>query len=149
MTNKFEKSRKIIMKLNNLPKDMLVELVANIRDDTEKEYCNYIVVHGDYAISYHIFNEVKSLKEFLLNHLCDYHDIKDVFSKESEAKVVKTLKHLATQKYSDYLNYINSLANKYSLEDLLEIVKRLEEGTSPHDSYRIHDIIKGKRLYDN
>jgi hypothetical protein len=148
MTNKFEKSREIIMKLNNLPKDMLVELVVNIRDDTEKEYCKYIVIRGDYDISSHVFTDVKSLKEFLLNHLCDYHDIKDVFSKEEEAEVVKTLKHLATQKYSDYLNYINSLANKYSLEDLLEIVKRLEEGTSPHD-YRIHDIIKGKHIYDN
>ena len=136
------------MNLNNLPKDMLVELVSNIQDDTEKEYCNYIVIRGDYDISSHIFTDVKSLKEFLLNHLCDYHDIKDVFNKENEVEIVKTLKHLATQKYSDYLNYVNSLENKYKVEDLLEIVKRLEEGTSPHD-YRIHDIIKGKRLYDN
>lgn len=135
------------MNLNNLPKDMLVELVSNIREDFEKEYSHYIVVCGDYDITCHTFTDVKNLKEFLINHLYDYHDIKDVFSKESEVEIVITLKHLATQEYSDYLNYISSLTNKYNLEELLQIVKKLEEGMT--HGFRIYDIMKGKKIYDN
>ena len=91
---------------------------------------------------------MKEFKYFLMNHLCDNHDFKEIFCKQVDSEIVAKLKHLATQKYSDYLKYVSSLANKYSLEEFLEIVKKLEKNKTL-DEYRIIDIIKGKRLYDN
>lgn len=136
------------MKLNNLPKDMLVELVSNIREDVEKEHCHYIVVHSDndYDMNFGEFWRTKVLKEFLLEYLCYSVNREIVFDKDSEI-----LKFLTSENYlySEYLKYIHSLENRYSLEDLLEIVIKVEKARPNYDGkWRIHRIIKGKLLFN-
>ena len=132
------------MNLNNLPKDMLVELVSNIRDEVEKEHCDYIVIHSDnyYEITFEEYKVLKELKEFLLSYLIDIINRKIIFGEEE-------IKIFTSCSKNEYLNYVNILGNRYSLEELIKMVSKVGE-SRPNDGYwRIHRIMKGKMTYND
>jgi len=112
------------MNLNNLPKDMLVELVSQIKEDTEKEYCEYIVIPYDKQIPTKYFTNEKDLKIFLLEYLV-YNDY------------FRGMTYKECKKFID-----SSLLEKYSKENLFEFVEKMGE----KNNYFALKIIKGKTI---
>jgi len=138
------------MNLNNLPKDMLVELVSQIKEDTEKEYCDYLITYsfvGETEV--HHFTKEEDLKNFLLIYVFENFNVKYVLSKDSD--IFQTLNIFRTRKYNEYLEYVRSLKHKYTLEELFNLVEKIEKERQKEGQYDdypfITHIIKGKIIH--
>jgi len=121
------------MNLNNLPKDMLVELVSQIQESKEEEYSEYIVIPYDNTDDSKFFRNEKDLKLFLLDYISEFDSCFP--SKEANEKFkYMTITELKKSLYS--------LLEKYSKEDLFELVEKMRE---KNVYYGLH-IIKGKTI---
>lgn len=96
-------------------------MVSDIRDDTEKEYCDYLVIYGDRIEIYFIeFSTEGDLKKYLFDYL------------------------------STKSKYISENYSKYNLHQLIEIVLKIGKemfNKTGDNKNRIYRIIKGKTLY--
>jgi len=114
------------MNLNILPKDMLIELIFKIQEDVEKDYEYYVISKNYDETDIKMFTE-KELKTFLIKFLIDR-------------------KELIVEIQLDLKNYIDSLENKYNLEDLFEMFEKVEI----NNPYFIStEIIKAKKVAKN
>ena len=117
------------MKLNKLPKDILVQLVSELQDRKEKEYSHYVVISiGDRAPSWRFENEYE-LKSWILFELLD-----STTNNEKISLFQEELRKLPPGQASKYLKL---KSKDFEIDELLQ-------ATNPK-----FVIIKGKCLTDN
>jgi len=122
------------MNLNNLPKDMLIELVSQIQESKEEEYSEYVVIPYDKQIPTKYFTNEKDLKIFLLEYLV-YNDY--FFPSREYSEKFRGMTYKECKKFID-----SSLLEKYSKENLFEFVEKIGE----KNNYLALKIIKGKTI---
>ena len=133
------------MKLNNLSKDMLVQLVSNLQDRKEKEYSHYLAIYtgvSDNGPVYH-FNNERDLKAWILMKLLNYP--KDTYNVENIKLFWEEIRKLLRNHYgmysnSDLIEYCKNKSQYFQLDELLALYKSNCDGFV---------IIKGKLLINN
>ena len=131
------------MRLHNLPKDMLVQLVAEIQYKKEKEYSEYIMIHVDKEDipgvdptepeAYH-FETEEELKIFILLTLVPYKD-RSFFENEN---IWIFLKDCTSS--LDARKYCKNKLHIFPLDELIGLTKKFSDR---------YIFIKGKVITKN
>lgn len=125
------------MKLNALPKDLLVELVSELQDRKEKEYSEYILIYanGLDTRAFH-FNTETELKTFIFLRVLYYQE-EIVFDNKNIWLFVKSLRQLP---FEEIVEYCKNKVKALELNKLVAVIKNIS------DKYV---IVKGKVLTEN
>ena len=126
------------MKLQNLPKDMLVELVSELQDRKEKEYSEYILIFADGPDDTEIeyFKTENELKSWILSRILhlkseSFFDNKNIWM---------CLEEIRKLHYTKSGEYFRNKAKEFELNELVILTKRVSDR---------YIIIKGKCLTEN
>lgn len=126
------------MKLQNLPKDLLVELVSELQDRKEKEYSEYILIFADGAddTDTEYFKTENELKTWLLSRILhlkpeSFFDNKNIWM---------FLEEMRKLHYTKSVEYCRNRAKEFELNELVALTKKVSDR---------YIIIKGKCLTEN
>ena len=128
------------MKLNNLPKDLIVELVSELQNRKEKEYSEYIVIWGgseDPVIWY--FNNENELKGWILFDLFKSPSI-SYTDNENVYLFLEDLSKFPKYQYDLHIEYCKNKSSGFQLDELLNMFNKNSKDLV---------IIKGKCVSGN
>ena len=134
------------MKLHNLPKDILVELVSELQDRKEKEYSEYVIIYTgvcDQLVAYNPKSEYE-LKGWILVELASYCS-KDICENERIWLFLEELRKIPKTNYGgfEYCNlvkYYKHASPNFEVHELIDLLQK---------SNNEYIIIKGKCLTNN
>ena len=114
------------MKLHNLPKDLLVELVSELQHRKEKDYSEYVAIYRggseDPAI-WHFKNE-NELKGWILFELFKY-PIIEISENENIWLFIEHLSKFPKYKYDRHIEYCKSKSPSFQFDELLNLFNKV------------------------
>ena len=128
------------MKLQNLPKDLLVELVSELQDRKEKEYSEYIVIYrggSNDPVIWHFHNE-HELKGWILFELFKYPT--EIPENGNIWLFMENLSKFPKYQYHRHTEYCKNKSSSFQLDELLILFNKIN---------RDFVIIKGKCISGN
>ena len=115
------------MKLNNLPKDMLVKLVSELQDRKEKEYSEYVVIYregSDIPAVWH-FDSEHELKSWILFELLDYS--REIFSdNENILLFLEEWRKLPRDREDCHVDYCKNKSSSFQSNELLSMLNKID-----------------------
>lgn len=133
------------MKLQNLPKNMLVQLVSQLQDKKEKEYSEYVVIYTDGSDDSPVwrFHNENEFKTWILLQL-PFNCSKEICDNENIRSFLEELTKIPRNFYGNtdhrHTEYCKNKSSNFQFDELLNLFNKIN---------RDFVIMKGKCLTGN